>query len=450
MSEQVVIKFGGTSNATAETVQQCADLGRDSQILVTSAPGRLSDEQLAGFSPESDIQAEFLTEKVTDQSLAARAAYLNVGEIPRYMLDGVTERYREIVTGLGITSLQTEWLRNIAPRLETAAKFGEDYASMIGERFQAEIYQAMGWRLLDPARSPVALSADQPDSWKAWLQPLVTERQSHILPGNTYYDGERLRTFSRDGSTLSGALAAYAIAAEVYRNMTDTPAQSIPPKLMPSASRRRIIEHLTYQEGRELHRNGSGILHPAAIVPLMRAGIPTELRNTFDPDGPFTLYNNTVDPERIGRVMAISMREIAAIKVHEPGMAGKHGRLAAFDNRLRDAGISIDSESLGGDRQLFIVNSPDGGAAETAVRQATASHDGEVASRNCALIALVGYGLNTRALDIRLALHQNTAFGEHDRSGNSYWLEGIHSLRFTVPRTAAPDIIDKAHAALIE
>jgi aspartate kinase len=452
MTEVIVSKFGGTSNADAAAVAQSAELGADSRVLVTSAPGKLSDAQLAAFSMPAGVSPEFFGSKVTDQLLAAHASYATTGEVPRYIQDSITARYAGIVSGLGIRALEDDWLRDIAPRLVTAAQFGEDYASMLGERLQAEVYRAMGWRLLDPARAGLPVLPRDRMAWRTWLGGSVASEAKHVLPGNTWSDGQRLHTFDRGGSDISGALASFAVYADVYRNMTDTPAQSADPRLIRDPARRRTISHLTYEEGRELGRNGTGLLHPEAIIPLMGTGITTEIRDTFDPNGQHTVYSDEVDDaSRTGEVMAISLiPNTSVVTAYEPGMSESKGRIAALSAGVALAGVSvIDVVGSGSDTELFIVDAGDEKAVMASLA-ADINEQGKVSAEQWALITLVGYMLKRRASAIRRLLEEEAGLGEDYQRTDPYWLEGRHSLRFTVKRDEAAAVVDMAHACLIE
>jgi aspartate kinase len=454
MLERTVIKFGGTSNSDAEAVERCRELATDHLIQVTSAPGILNDKQLDDFvDMPPNVPAEFLREKVTDQLLIGRSLYVSEGEIPKHVLDSLLARYASIVNGLGITSLKGEWLNGIPWRTQTAIHSGEDYASMLGERLQSEIYEAMGRRLLDPSTSGLNLAATNKANWRHWLKD-INPNQPSILPGNTWFDGERAYTFSRGGSDISGTLAAYAIRAYMNYNMSDTPAQSVNPRIITDPQRRRIIEHFTYEEGRELGRNGTGLLHPEAIVPLMGSGIPTTLGDTFDPKGPSTLYADEVDTEaRTGRVIAIStIPDVLVVEVHEPGMSESAGRVAVLGTQLAKAHINaIDIVGHGSDRELFLVKEKAGSLAEQVLRSSVNSN-ATVSSEPCSLVTLVGYNLPRRALDIRVGLAQNAGLGKEYARGDHppHWIEGKHSLRFTVAKDQMEAVVDRAHAYLVE
>jgi aspartokinase len=452
MTEQIAIKVGGTSNSTAETVGRCMELSGNSRVLVTSAPGGLSPEQLEAFPVHADIDPEFLAKRVTRQWMDAYEEYRATQDVPRYMTDSITARNAEIVNGHGITSLQGEWLGSIRARVLATVQVGEEAAFMAGELMQAEIYAAMGRRLLDPGRArfplPANNSPEAAAAWRTWANEAVDVNHPNVQPGNVWFDGNSLRIFGQGGSDTSGAKMSVATGAEEYWNVTDTSAQSVSPRLIVDSSRRRMIEHLTYKEGRELGRAGTGLLHPEAIVPLRGTGIPTHIINLFDSTGLYTRYTDEIeDPERTGRVMAISLiPELSVFAVDEPGMSEESGRLNAFTASLKEADVNlVDIESNGSDSDLFLVHGEDKEEARGALEDAV-ENNGGITAEDCAMVTLVGYSLRSRELAIRNEL---AAAGLTD-NGNAYWFKGDHSLRFTVPRNRAAMIVDRAHALLIE
>ena len=50
-----------------------------------------------------------------------------------------------------------------------------------------------------------------------------------------------------------------------------------------------VIRSITYRELRELSYMGASVLHEDALFPVRIAGIPTNIRNTNNPDEPGTL-----------------------------------------------------------------------------------------------------------------------------------------------------------------
>ena len=72
-----------------------------------------------------------------------------------------------------------------------------------------------------------------------------------------------MRTFSRGGSDISGALVARAAGAELYENWTDVSGFLMAdPRVVQNPAG---IERLTYRELRELSYMGATVLHLSLI-----------------------------------------------------------------------------------------------------------------------------------------------------------------------------------------
>ena len=133
---------------------------------------------------------------------------------------------------------------------------------------------------------------------------------SGVIPGfyGAMPDGS-IKTFSRGGSDITGAIIARGVAAEVYENWTDVSGLLMTdPRIVDSP---RSIQALTYRELRELAYMGATVLHEAAIFPVREAGIPVHIRNTNDPEAPGTLISRaTADSERpTDRITGIAGRK---------------------------------------------------------------------------------------------------------------------------------------------
>ena len=273
----IVAKFGGTSNATLESTEACFKLAEDANIVVVSAPGKTGD-----------------SDKVTNLLLDARSAYERNGEVPSTVSDEVSARYADII---GVTKgSDGKWIDDIAPRIISCVHQGRAAASTLGERLQAEIWQKQGYELLDPVTSPIDLG-DDPGLWRQWLEVRCSADGRYVLPGNTTRHNGALADFERGGSDISAGLVAFGTRAGLHRNYTDGGALSADPSII-DRDRLSEIDHLLYVEGRELGRNGTGLVHAAAMIPLMIAGIPTHIISAFDPDAPITVMNNDVERAR--------------------------------------------------------------------------------------------------------------------------------------------------------
>lgn len=443
MSEVIVAKAGGSSNATAESVQQSLEWAEQSDIFVVSAPGKIK-----GWDGQ----------KVTDLLLDSRKEYIREGTVSGKTSDEITARYYDIATGLGSDTMSSRWIDSIAPKVQETARQSEDAVSMLGERLQAEIYEALDFVMLDPGRSDFDLGSN-PDAWRDWLQATVQPGIRYVLPGNTTRVNGRLVTFDRGGSDISGGLAAYGIEADLNLNLTDGPAKSADPGIYENdeqwAARLRHIDHMLYVEGRELGRNGTGLVHAAAMVPLLRANIPTYVRSTAELSGPYTTLDNDTEraKHREGNVIALSlMKDVAIHTVYEPGMAEAVGRLAEFERCLAAKEIAlVDSQGSGVDAQKYFT---EGKEAAVAAREALSQmvRHGEVTTKdNVDLITLVGYNLGSRVVDNFFDFVLNSGVDAQGWQHEDHDLShGLHSFRVSVSSDQSRKVFDVLHALHIE
>lgn len=300
-----VAKFGGTSVANAEQVTRVVDIvasDPERRIVVVSAPGkRFKDDQ-----------------KVTDLliTLAERAL---AGESTEAELEAVLQRYRDIQSALGLPdSICEEFRTDLLQRLEGNRRQKSWYVDAIkaaGEDFSARLMAAaMRARGLDaeyvnPGEAGLLLT-DEPgnaqvleESYRK-LARLGARSSVVVFPGFFGYtkDG-RIATFPRGGSDITGAILAAAVKADVYENFTDVDSvYVVDPELVPEAE---PIPMLTYREMRELAYAGFNVFHDEAIVPVVKARVPINIRNTNRPDASGT-WIVPERPYRAGTVVGIA------------------------------------------------------------------------------------------------------------------------------------------------
>ena len=92
----------------------------------------------------------------------------------------------------------------------------------------------------------------------------------------------RVKTFSRGGSDISGAIVARAAGADLYENWTDVSGfLACDPRIVENPV---PIRSLSYKELRELSYMGANVLHSESIFPVREADIPIRIKNTFRPE----------------------------------------------------------------------------------------------------------------------------------------------------------------------
>ena len=146
----------------------------------------------------------------------------------------------------------------------------------------------LGYEFLDAAELgevPASTARWIPDATYEALRSRSPGDRSVVIPGfyGVMPDG-RIRTFSRGGSDITGALAAAALDADVYENWTDVSGILMAdPRIVDDPE---PIRHVTYGELRELSYIGAQVLHEGTIFPVREKNIPLNIRNTNEPGAP--------------------------------------------------------------------------------------------------------------------------------------------------------------------
>ena len=204
-----VVKFGGSSLASAEQFHKVGDIIRSDKarrFVIPSAPGKRFD---------GDV-------KVTDMLYRCYAAAEN-GENFDGLLEDIKARYYEIIGGLGLNlSLEEEF--EVIGRC-FAEKAGSDYAASRGEYLNGIVMaNYLGYEFIDAAE--VICFDDngnfEADLTDAKLSKRLEHVESAVVPGfyGAMPDG-KVKTFSRGGSDVTGSIVAKAISADLYENWTD-------------------------------------------------------------------------------------------------------------------------------------------------------------------------------------------------------------------------------------
>jgi aspartate kinase len=274
-----VAKFGGTSLADAAQIrkmQRIVEADPARRYVVPSAPGKRSPDD----------------RKITD------LLYLcHENAAQRVPIDDpwtiVAQRYQKIVSELGLTLDLGPALEQTRSRIvEIGAAGGSaDFAASRGEYLNGLIVaELLGYTFVDAAEIVRFNESGRLDPERTYeaVGRRLGSLQHAVVPGfyGSMPDGS-IKTFSRGGSDISGAIVARGVMAEVYENWTDVSGLLMAdPRIVKGP---KVIQTITYRELRELAYMGATVLHDEAIFPVRQAGIPVNIRNTNEPDAPGSL-----------------------------------------------------------------------------------------------------------------------------------------------------------------
>lgn len=382
--KKIVTKFGGSSLADAEQfakVRRILSLDPGRRYAVPSAPGRRFKDD----------------EKVTDLLYRCHSQAA-AGEDYQETFDKVAARYMDIAEELHLGLDLGAALDAVNEGIGAGAS--ADWCASRGEYLSGLLLaDYLGWRFLDPAQGIFFDQSGRFDAERtqAELSALLADGEPTVVPGffGSMPDGQ-VHTFSRGGSDVTGSIVARATGADIYENWTDVSGfLTADPRVVENP---REIRSITYKELRELSYMGASVLHEDAMFPVHRAGIPTNIRNTNNPDHPGTLISLDMPEETdTPTITGIAGRKgFSVIFVEKAMMNSELGFGRKVLAVLEEAGISFEHLPTGIDTMSVVV-----------AGDALAPHREEVLHRimelvepdaltihdNMSLIATVGRGM---------------------------------------------------------
>ena len=178
-----------------------------------------------------------------------------------------------------------------------------------------------------------------------------------VIPGfyGAKVDGT-IKTFSRGGSDITGALVARAVGADVYENWTDVSGFLMAdPRIVKDP---KPISTVSYKELRELSYMGASVLHEDAIYPARIANIPINIRNTNEPENPGTMI--TSEPAKLeeGQIIAgiAGSKDFTVITMYKALLSSERGFIRKMSGVLEDFDIPIEHIPSGVDTLSVVIS----------------------------------------------------------------------------------------------
>ena len=307
-----VAKFGGSSLADANQFCKVKKIIRENEnrrYVVPSAPGK---------SEKYDV-------KVTDLLYSLDAAVEN-GEDHAPFYDLILKRFVEIRNDLRLkTDIESELEKILKDIMDGA---GPDYAASRGEYLNGLLLsEFLGFTFVD-AKEVILFDKRGKYDERATERKVaeVLQNIEHaVIPG--FYGSlpnGNIKTFSRGGSDITGAIIAAAMRADLYENWTDVSGfYMVDPRVVKKA---RKVESVTYRELRELSYMGAAVLHEDSIFPVYKYAIPINVRNTNEPEDKGTMIVPTIDNYHGNPVTGIAGRKnFTIISIEKNGMNAELG-----------------------------------------------------------------------------------------------------------------------------
>ena len=378
-----VAKFGGSSVADAAQLRKVQSIVRqdpERRVVVVSAPGKRTPDD----------------EKITDLLYRCHEC---IGDEKAFnaVFQGIANRYLEIVKELGLSMDLEKDLAAVRAKMKQSTT--PDYAASRGEYLNAKIAACLFDSEFVDASDVIRFDASgryDINETVAAIAGRLTADRAFVVPGfyGALPDGS-VKTFSRGGSDITGALIARGIRADVYENWTDVSGVLMAdPRIVPSP---RYIPRLSYRELRELAYMGATVLHEDAVFPVIDVNIPVHVRNTNLPGDPGTMIVKEPDGA-VGTITGIAGRKgytVIALEKHLMNREiGIGRRLLTALERQR---VSLEHMPTGIDTVSLVIESSylDRGRLELVLEEIRTEcrPDRIEVFDNMALVATVGHGM---------------------------------------------------------
>ncbi len=369
---------------TMQAVKKIIDSDVKRKYVVVSAPGKRFN---------GDV-------KVTDLLYACYGELKEKGDCSQSFAK-VRARFESIVKELNLSMDIKAVLDETQMRLNEEQS--EDFTASRGEYLSARIMaELLGVKFIDGEDVVFFKEDGRLDGEKTYraISQAVADGANAVFPG--FYgrgaDG-KVKTFSRGGSDISGAVVARAVNASVYENWTDVSGfLACDPRIVDNPRR---IKNLSYKELRELSYMGANVLHSESIFPVRKANIPIVIKNTFRPDdeGTSILPISQYTPDGTVVTGIAGKKNFTVILIEKNHMNNEIGFVRKVLSVLEREGVSVEHIPSGIDTMSVVVDSEEiqGYKLEQIIEGIKNEADPDVirVMENVALIATVGHGMSS-------------------------------------------------------
>lgn len=277
----VVVKFGGSSVANTSQFQKVKAIvaaKENRKVIIVSALGKKEK----GDSKITDLLY------LLHAHLRYSVPYENV-----YAL--IEERFLQIKKDLNLKiDLENEFS---LLKQELNKEISVEYLASRGEYITAKMMaEYLNYTFVD-AKDLITFDYNGIVNYEKTEKAITAAYNTYgkiVIPGfyGAYPNGA-IKTFSRGGSDISGAIVAKVLGATVYENWTDVSGILMAdPKIIDNPKR---INQITYNELRELSYMGASVLHEETVFPVQEGNIPINILNTNEPESPGTTITENCD-----------------------------------------------------------------------------------------------------------------------------------------------------------
>lgn len=341
MNKVCVAKFGGSSVANYEVMQNCANVvlsNPNTHIVVLSASAGVTNLLV-------DLANGSLDEKAREETIQ------KIVDIQENILEGLGHP-KELTESI---QRHIEYIRSLAHEasLETNAALVDRMVSngeLMSTKLFAELLRQRGsdavWfdvRKVMRTDSNYGKAAPVVEVIRSLAQnELVDLCRDKIVVTQGFIGANAdglTTTLGRGGSDFSAALIGEAVDSSSIEIWTDVPGiYTTDPRLVSTA---HPIPELTFEEAAEMATFGAKVLHPATIQPAVRRNIPVFVGSSKNPRAGGTWIRTKTESMPTFRAVAMRKNQVL-LTLKSFNMIGACGFMATVFGIFAKHGLSVD------------------------------------------------------------------------------------------------------------
>uniref|UniRef100_A0A1D1YNW0 aspartate kinase n=1 Tax=Anthurium amnicola TaxID=1678845 RepID=A0A1D1YNW0_9ARAE len=345
-----VMKFGGSSVASAERMREIADLilsfPDERPVIVLSAMGKTTNKLL--LAGEKAVSCGVSNVSEIDELSFVKELHLNTVEelgLDRCTIAELLDELEQLLKGIAmmkeLTLRTRDYLVSFGECMST--RIFAAYLNKIGAR--ARQYDAfdIGFITTDDFTNADILEATYPAVAKRLHGDWINDPAIPVVTG---FLGKGWRTcavttLGRGGSDLTATTIGKALGLREIQVWKDVDGVlTCDPNIHPKAE---PVPHLTFEEAAELAYFGAQVLHPESMRPVREGDIPVRVKNSYNPQAPGTVITRSRDMSKAILTSIVLKPNITMLDIVSTRMLGQYGFLAKVFSIFEELGISVDS-----------------------------------------------------------------------------------------------------------
>ncbi|KAL0431546.1 UNVERIFIED_CONTAM: Aspartokinase, chloroplastic [Sesamum radiatum] len=344
-----VMKFGGSSVASADRMKEVADLilsfPEERPVIVLSAMGKTTNKLL--LAGEKSVTCGVSNVSHLEELTFIKDLHLRTADelgVERSVISKHLFELEQLLNGIAM-------MKEMTPRTKDyLVSFGECMSTRIFAAYlnkigvKARQYDAfdIGFITTDDFTNADILEATYPAVAKRLHGDWISDPAIPIVTGflGKGWRSCAVTTLGRGGSDLTATTIGKALGLREIQVWKDVDGVlTCDPNIYPRAA---PVPLLTFDEAAELAYFGAQVLHPQSMRPAREGDIPVRVKNSYNPKAPGTLIARTRDMSEAVLTSIVLKRNVTMLDIASTRMLGQFGFLAKVFSIFEDLEISVD------------------------------------------------------------------------------------------------------------